>query len=140
MFYVKELPAHRTKFIDSVKDPDLTNIFLQLRNELPKYYQLIIEKTEKEDHALHPLIKKNEAILLKQIGFLEGKIDESVQKRHDVILKKMDRVGNALRPNGSPQERILNPFYYINKYGFDFVNQLANLDYQFDGNHKVIKI
>jgi bacillithiol biosynthesis cysteine-adding enzyme BshC len=130
----------RALFIDSVKDPDLAQHFLYLKMELTKQYHSILAKSEPIDKGLLPLIKKNEAILLKQIQFIETKIEESIEKKHEVILQKMDRVGNSLRPSGSPQERVLNPFYFFNKYGFGLVGQLTKLDYQFDGNHKVIKI
>jgi uncharacterized protein YllA (UPF0747 family) len=47
---------------------------------------------------------------------------------------------NNLRPGGSPQERVWNGLYYINKYGMSFVNDLLECPFVFDGTHKVIKI
>jgi bacillithiol synthase len=131
---------YKESFIDSVRDPELTDVFSRLREDLTFHYQAIARKSEVIDKGLNPVIKKNEAILLKQIRFIEEKIDTSVQLKFDVLLRKMDRVGNALRPNNAPQERVLNLFYFLNKYGLDFVEKLVSLDYRFDGKHKVIKI
>lgn len=131
---------YKEEYLQTVKNPELDHLFIELRNELTDFYQRIEAKTKEIDKGLSPLIKKNEDLSQKQVRFLEDKINDSLYQKHGVILRKMDRIGNALRPNGSPQERILNPFYYINKYGFDFVKQLVTINYQFDGTHKVIKL
>lgn len=137
---VNGISDYKEKFLLSVKDPDIDDVFLRLRNDLTGYYQTIVEKTEEIDKGMNPLIKKNEELIQKQIRFLEDKIIESIHRKHVVSLRKIDRVGNALRPNGSPQERVINPFYFLNKHGFEFIRQLVQMDYVFDGSHKVIKL
>jgi bacillithiol biosynthesis cysteine-adding enzyme BshC len=127
-------------FLNSVMDPELAKLFDELKKKVDSQYQKIIRKTEEIDRSLLPLVKKNESLVFKQIHFIEDKIRQSIEKRHEVILRKMDRVENALKPNGLPQERIMNPFYYVNKYGLDFVQELTKMDFRFDGLHKVIKI
>ncbi|PLR97387.1 bacillithiol biosynthesis cysteine-adding enzyme BshC [Bacillus sp. T33-2] len=128
------------KYIESLKDRELEEYFQTAKEQLISQYQLIRSKTEQVDKGLLPLLAKNEAMLLKQIEFMEGKIDESVCRKHDHILNKFNRVENALRPAGSPQERIWNPFYYLNTYGLHFISDLLSLHYEFDGTHKVIKL
>lgn len=131
---------HELKFIDSLKDRELEELFVETRDQLVEQYNFIRAKTEKVDKGLLPLLKKNEEILLTQIQFMERKIHESVCRKHDDILRKFNRVENALRPGGSPQERVWNPFYYLNKYGLDFFSELVKQPFAFDGTHKVIKI
>lgn len=130
----------KENFMDSVKDEEVTQLFHQLKEELAKQYLLIAKKTNEIDKGLLPLLEKNRDILEKQITFMEAKINEAVEQKHHVVLTKYERVGNSLRPLGLPQERILNPLYYLNKYGFDLVRQLVTMPYQFDGSHKIIKI
>lgn len=130
----------KEEFLHSVKDPELEQLFLKLNKEFSEHYEVIIQKIEEIDRGLNTLIKKNEQLIQKQIRFLEDKVHESIYQKHMVTLRKLDRVGNALRPNGAPQERILNPYYFLNKYGFEFIKQLVVLDYQFDGTHKVVKL
>lgn len=137
---VKGISAYREEFLQSVKDPDLDDVFLKLRKDLSDYYETILEKTEEFDKGMNPLIKKNEELIQKQIRFLEDKIIDSLHQKHVVSLRRIDRIGNALRPNDAPQERVLNPFYFINKYGYCFIQQLVQMDYQFDGSHKIIKL
>ncbi|MBM4764031.1 bacillithiol biosynthesis cysteine-adding enzyme BshC [Bacillus sp. B15-48] len=130
---------YELKFIDSLKDRDLEELFVEMRNQLVEQYKFVRAKTEKVDKGLLPLLTKNEDILINQIEFMERKIYESVCRKHDDILLKFTRIENALRPSGSPQERVWNPFYYMNVYGLDFFTELVKLPLSFDGKHKVIK-
>ena len=95
---------------------------------------------QKLDKGLIPLFEKNQARLLEQIEFMEGKNEDHLKQKHEVALSKFNRVDNSLRPMGAPQERILNALNYMNRYGIPFLSELAHLNYEFDGKHKVIKI
>lgn len=131
---------HELKFIDSLKDREVEELFENLKSMLAEQYSNVREKSNGIDPVLLPLLEKNEAILMKQISFMEGKIVEAVCRKHDHILRKFTRVENALRPGGSPQERVWNPFFYLNKYGLSFVSDLLGLNFEFDGSHKIIKM
>lgn len=131
---------HELKFIDSLKDREVEELFENLKSMLAEQYSNVREKSNGIDPVLLPLLEKNEAILMKQISFMEGKIVEAVCRKHDHILRKFTRVENALRPGGSPQERVWNPFFYLNKYGLSFVSDLLGLHFEFDGSHKIIKM
>lgn len=130
----------KERFLDEIKDKEIDDLFLQAKQQLIKQYQLIEAKTADMDRGLLPLLKKNETYLLKEIGFMQTKIEESVKLKHDVILSKYARVDLSLRPDGFPQERVWNVFYYLNKYGFMLINGLMDCSFEFDGSHKVIKI
>ena len=131
---------HELKFIESLKDRELEELFVEAKDQLVAQYKLIRLKTEQVDKGLLPLLEKNEDFILKQISFMENKMDESICRKHDDILKKFSRVENSLRPGGSPQERVWNPFYYLNQYGIGFVTELLSLPFAFDGTHKIVKM
>ena len=100
-----------------------------------------MERSNKQlDKGLIPLIEKNQARLMEQIDFMEGKTEDHLKQKHEFALGKFQRVDHSLRPIGAPQERILNALYYMNQYGIPFLSELAHLNYDFDGKHKVIKI
>ncbi|MDP4161572.1 MAG: bacillithiol biosynthesis cysteine-adding enzyme BshC [Bacillota bacterium] len=129
----------KEQFLDSIKDKEAEQLFSSIKDQLIEQYRLLEEKTKQIDSGLLPLLSKNESILLKQIEFMESRIEDSVKNKHEVILKKFSRTELALRPEGSPQERIWNVFSFFNSYGMDFIDHLMKLDYAFDGSHKVIK-
>jgi uncharacterized protein YllA (UPF0747 family) len=118
----------------------LEELFTQTKKQLEEQYRRIHDKAGQLDKGLVPLLKKNEDLLLNQLAFMEKKVDESICRKHDDILAKFNRVENALRPGGSPQERVWNPFYYLNRYGLGYFSELLSLPFAFDGTHKVIKM
>jgi bacillithiol synthase len=132
--------GHELKFIDSLKDREVEELFENVKTMLADQYKVIREKSTGIDPVLMPMLQKNESILIKQVEFMEDKIVEAICRKHDHILRKFTRVENALRPGGSPQERVWNPFYYLNKYGLDLIPDLLKQHYEFDGTHKIIKL
>jgi bacillithiol biosynthesis cysteine-adding enzyme BshC len=136
----KGTEEEREQFLQSIKDKEVAGLFSEIRTGIQTQYRRVEEKTAQLDRGLLPLVEKNENFLLQQIAFMEAKLEESVKAQHQIKLDKYKRIDLALRPDGSPQERVWNIFFYLNQYGLSFVNDLMELKFSFDGNHKVIKI
>ncbi|KAF0820256.1 Glucosaminyl-malate:cysteine ligase [Bacillus sp. ZZV12-4809] len=132
--------AVKEVYLKSIKNENVEGQFQKTKDQLKQNYEFIEELTLKEVSALLPMLKKNEELLLKQIDFMENKIQKSIQQKYEVVIKKYERADNSLRPGGIPQERVWNILYYLNKYGIDFLEELLHLPFDFDGTHKVIKI
>ncbi|OCA85544.1 bacillithiol biosynthesis cysteine-adding enzyme BshC [Bacillus sp. FJAT-27225] len=127
-------------FLESVHDRDLDSIFRNAIKEINAQYRRIEDKTIEIDPAMLALLKKNESIILSQVGFMQKKLEDAVKMKHAVKLGKYTRVGLELRPEGMPQERVWNILYYMNKFGINFPGRLLELDFEFDGSHKLIRI
>ncbi|WP_096154735.1 MULTISPECIES: bacillithiol biosynthesis cysteine-adding enzyme BshC [Bacillus] len=82
---------------------------------------------------------KNWAYIDKQFNYMTRLMEKSAYEKHENLMKKYERVQNALRPNGTPQERTWNVFYFLNIYGLDFLNAICSLTLKHDGMHKVLK-
>ncbi|MBO0959215.1 bacillithiol biosynthesis cysteine-adding enzyme BshC [Neobacillus sp. MM2021_6] len=130
----------KEKFLAAIKDKELAELFSRTIEQLGNQYKLIEAKTEQLDRSLMPMLKKNENYLLKEIGFMQSKLENAVKLKHDVLLKKYARIDLALRPDGFPQERVWNVFYYLNKHGLSFMNKVMAGTFEFDGRHKVLKV
>src|SRR5690606_34839144 len=74
---------NKQKFLHTLKNKDSERIFLKTKQDLLENYRLIQEHIELEDKGLIPLLKKNEAILVKQIEFMESKLQSSIQLKHE---------------------------------------------------------
>ncbi|MGG3926375.1 bacillithiol biosynthesis cysteine-adding enzyme BshC [Metabacillus fastidiosus] len=92
------------------------------------------------DPSLEPLLQKNAFLIENQLDFLTKIVDRRVKEQNEVELSKYHRIENALKPNGQLQERIWNIYYFLNKFGTDFVVELTNLSYTFNDRHKIVKI
>lgn len=92
------------------------------------------------DRGLANVLTKNATFLQAQIDFLHQTLHRSIERKYEVEWKKFARIETSLWPNKAPQERIWNIFYYINKYGFDFIPRLMKLDYRWNNLHKIVYI
>ena len=90
------------------------------------------------DEGLKPLFEKNRQILVDQLLFMQKKIEEHQARKNADTIGKYDRVENSLHPVGGLQERIWNPFYFLNHYGSAWIDDLLEEDLAFDGSHYVI--
>lgn len=132
--------AEKDVYLDSVTDKQLNNLLESAKEFLVTQYRAIDDRMNELDRGLVPLVEKNLAFHLKQIDFLQNKNELSIQKKHEVMLERYNRIERLLRPDNNPQERIWNIFYFLNDRGEDFIHKLMELDYVFDGTHKLIKI
>jgi uncharacterized protein YllA (UPF0747 family) len=55
----------------------------------------------------------------------ERKILQALKRENEIALEQLEKAQRHLYPLGKPQERILNPFYYLTRYGPDLVTRLA---------------
>jgi bacillithiol synthase len=127
-------------FLQINRDSSFQTLFTQTRDQLVRNYQEIAKKTEEQYKGLLPLLKKNEGLLLKQIDFMENRLEIALLQKHEVVLEKYNRIERRLKPSGSPQERIWNLFYFLNQYGLCFTEELLTQPYVFDGSHQVVKL
>lgn len=142
---LSDLLSHGThdkkqQYLETVKDTEVESLFLTAKEQLQHQYRLIEQKTTSLNKGLLPLLLKNEHMVLTQLEFMKNKLEESVEWKHQSILKKFNRVDLALRPDGVPQERIWNVWYYLNQYGMSLIDDLLRFTYVFDGTHKIIKM
>lgn len=127
-------------FLETVKDEDVELLFADTKKQMLNQYEKIKQHMEVDYRGLLALLSKNESIVLEQISFMQGKIEEAGRLKHDVALSKYEQIENSLRPMDGPQERTWNIYYFLNQYGLDVVNKLTSLTYEFDGKHKVVKL
>nr|WP_144924981.1 bacillithiol biosynthesis cysteine-adding enzyme BshC [Paenibacillus bovis] len=127
-------------FLDSERDQELISKLDEIASYLKAEYNDIFSRLEESDRGLLPLAKKNLNFHLLQLEFLERKSNFNMEQKFQATLDKYKKVERHLYPNGIPQERIWNIFYYLNEYGLSFIDQLMMENFEFDGKHKVIKI
>ena len=120
--------AEKDVYLDSVTDKQLNNLLEDAKEYLVSQYSAIDDRMNELDRGLVPLVEKNLAFHLKQIDFLQNKNELSIQNKHEVILERYNRIERLLRPDGSPQERVWNIFYFLNDRGESFIHKLMKLD------------
>jgi bacillithiol synthase len=130
----------RQQYWESVKDESFDASIDEAEEALIASYEKIVNKAETLDKGLERVIEKNLSFHRQQFDFLRLKAEKSIKSKHEVTLRKYDRIQSSLKPEGAPQERTWNLYYFMNRYGENFISELMSLPMEFDGNHKVIKI
>jgi bacillithiol biosynthesis cysteine-adding enzyme BshC len=78
--------------------------------------------------------------LKKEIEILGKRIISEYSRKNSYIADSINKIYNNLFPNNNLQERYVNIFDYINRYGFEIIKELiANTD-PLDFMHKIIEI
>ncbi|NSL50770.1 bacillithiol biosynthesis cysteine-adding enzyme BshC [Calidifontibacillus erzurumensis] len=128
----------KEKWFESRRPDSIDKTALQTKNAIKKAHDPLKELAIQIDPGLKDLAEKNAAIIERQIQFLKEKIEKSIRLKYEVEMNKFNHIENSLKPLQAPQERIWNIYYYLNEYGYEFIEQLLHLDYRWNGNHKVI--
>jgi uncharacterized protein YllA (UPF0747 family) len=55
---------------------------------------------------------------------LEKKVVHALKRENEIALAQLEKAQLHLFPLGKPQERVLNPFYYLTRYGGAFLEEL----------------
>jgi uncharacterized protein YllA (UPF0747 family) len=55
----------------------------------------------------------------------EKKVVQGIKRRSEIALSQVEKAQNHLYPLGKPQERVLNAFYYLARYGPEFLPAVA---------------
>lgn len=76
------------------------------------------------DHNLGQISEKNRLLIMEQLDYMERRIEQMYEHRHSYELALFKKIEATLVPNGGLQERMWNVFYYINRYGIEFIDQL----------------
>ncbi|WP_338781799.1 bacillithiol biosynthesis cysteine-adding enzyme BshC [Metabacillus sp. FJAT-52054] len=108
--------------------------------EITRIHDQLAIKIAGEYRGMEAYSHKNKQFIVRQIDLLKKETKKNIELKHHHILAKFDRAEWAISPEGSLQERIWNIYYYLNKYGSQFPQNLAGLSYSFNNQHKVVKI
>lgn len=130
----------RNQFLASVTDEGLDRLYEDTKAFLTSQYDKITDKIAEIEKGLGSLSQKNLSYHFLQLDYLQQKTLRAIEQKHEHILGKYNKIEQSLRPDGSPQERMWNIFYYVNDRGRQFIDQLMQLEYQFDGTHKLIRL
>jgi bacillithiol biosynthesis cysteine-adding enzyme BshC len=134
------LEEKKAEWIKDQVKLDYKEVFSHAKKSLEELHKPLQDVTKKVTPNLKDFSIKNFLKIEEQILLLERKIEESILKQNEEQIEKWNRIICSISPNGRPQERTLNILYYINKYGFDFVHELCDLELSWDYAHQIVKI
>lgn len=127
-------------FLQSVSPIDLDPLIEDAKNQVADIHDNLIKAALKIDPSLEPMLKKNGKFIQEHLDFFNHSVNKHKLQQNEAQLAKYKAIELSLIPNLHPQERIWNIYYYLNKFGPEFVGELLNLSYSFNEKHKIVKI
>ena len=118
-----------TKYLNNLES-DMESVLQKHLNEIKRY------NIEAIDIAFGR-INQN---LKKEIEILGKKIINEYKKENMLIVETISKIYNNILPCGKLQEREINVFEFINKYGFKIIDEISSDFEVFEFLHKFIEI
>lgn len=134
----KGLESKRKAWLIAQDETHLYEIFGGLREQIAGLYQPLLSQLDGMEKGLGDLSRKNFEKVQQQVDYLERRALAAHARRFDGDLARFLAVELSLRPLNKPQDRVLNIFSYVNKYGVSLIDQLVNERFEHNGIHKMI--
>ncbi|AIY05943.1 hypothetical protein Plano_1978 [Planococcus sp. PAMC 21323] len=134
----RQVSSKRNQLMETIREQEAEILIKNVELELEKAYEQINQELSSISKGLTPIVEKNLQFHVKQLKFLKNKLQDEVILQNSIEFGHYDAIENELLPNGGFQERIYNPFTFMNQYGTGLVTELLALPLSYDKNHKII--
>lgn len=112
--------------------------FAEIKSSFEAMYNPLIEQLGTVQAGLIKLGGANRDKIIEQIEYLRNKSMDALAKSNDSGIRHFERIEQSVIPMGRLQERTYNAFYYLNRYGWSWIDELAGIPYDVTGTHRIL--
>jgi uncharacterized protein YllA (UPF0747 family) len=105
---------------------DAQRALAQIRAAIEKGSGELTDATREIHTTLAGSIQRARSASLDAWSDAEKKVLQALKRENETRLAQLEKAQMHVFPNGKPQERVLNVFYYLFRYGGAFLEQLAD--------------
>lgn len=137
----EQLEEKRDEWLRDQDALGLEDRFAQVRSAFTELYSPLVETIAQVNPGLRKLGETNMGKIVEQIDFLEKRSTDAFKQQHEAGLRHWERIRTAVSPAGKAQERVVNVFQYVSRYGFPWMDELlaaGTIDFEQYRSHEVI--
>lgn len=108
--------------ISGAENNDFDAALDQTEKNMLAELQALSPALTKLDRNLEQVLAGSSRQIEKIMDGIRQKAHRASRKKHDELVAQLEKAATGLFPEGIPQERVINIFYYINKYGWDILD------------------
>ncbi|AOS83186.1 bacillithiol biosynthesis cysteine-adding enzyme BshC [Chlorobaculum limnaeum] len=117
----------RKSMVSGGDSTDIDALFERVETEVARSLMSLEPALVKMDPTLQPALAASSGQITKIIGTIREKTWRAGRRKHDELFQQLDKAELNLFPEGKPQERSINIFYYLNKYGPSLIGELLKV-------------
>lgn len=130
----------RTRVVEQLSEVNLDELTAQGASRVHEALSEMRFGLTHIDPTLSGVLETTQSKIDSQFHILHEKAKAAQRRKHDIVLKQIEKGFHNIYPNGNFQERELNILHFMNKYGSDFPRWLfQRLDLDPLG-HQVIEL
>jgi bacillithiol biosynthesis cysteine-adding enzyme BshC len=127
-----------TKVVEQSLDRETSRTLTETEQTLAEQLDRLEQSLTRADATLSSSIKRARAKILYQIEHLRTRFIHASARREESTFRQIERAYATLQPDKNLQERELNVFYFLSRYGPSLIDELyAAVDIGYS-NHKLI--
>jgi bacillithiol synthase len=126
------------KIIETSLDQTVAQKFDRIESEIGRMLSELDAPLKAVDPTLADALKTAQRKVQYQLSHLRTKFVRAEAKHHEIVTKQIERTLAMLYPMKSLQERQINIFYFLSRYGMDFLAQLYEEIDLTDPDHRLV--
>lgn len=130
----------KQQYLESVQEVEAKMQLASINNLLKEQYEKLDAHLTNQQLQLQSIVEKNLKYHEMQLDYLNKKIEQQVFIKHDKTIRQFDMMNAEIYPNENLQERVYNPFQYLNSYGPTLIQDLCSLPLTIANKHNVIHL
>ncbi len=132
------LHAAITKVVENSIDRDTAAAFEETERLLNEQLAKLEQSLKRSDGSVIDALKRAREKMLYQLEHLRTRFIHASAHREEATYRQIERAYASLMPNKNFQERELNVFYFLSRYGYGLIGELYDATEVGYSNHRLV--
>ena len=129
-----------TKVVEQSLDRNIANAFTETERTLNEHLDKLDQAIKQTDSTLSDPLETARAKMMYQLEHLRTRFIHASAHREQTVYRQIERAFTTLCPDKNLQERELNVYYFLSRYGPSLIEELYNAAELGFSNHKIVYI